>query len=316
MPCCQVPAVPKTSPLGNFFFAHARRGECKTAPESAEHIFCKALIARAAQNAGWEVTTERQGVSPAGEVWVADVFCEKGSAQLALEVQLSQQPLEETIRRQERYKASGVRAAWFYGPKLGKDFAAASKSTPIFGLSDVKVGQESLVGRADIPLTEFVGALLSKRVTWVRPGYTEPFYIVVLQRTCSNCKRPAGLAYGHAHTQSGLPPVPLTPDTVGAALGRLFNAITYAELESLGLCHIVRVHQGRQRGVTYMNGCQHCHVGVENSRLCTWVTDEANGPTQLSGLECLYFDRNARDSGSWAFITEDGEFQALTPTFS
>lgn len=86
IPCCGVAAIPKTSTLGNFFFAHARKGECTTAPESAEHIYCKNLIAKAAQSAGWLVTTERSGESSAGEAWIADVFCEKGKAKVALEV--------------------------------------------------------------------------------------------------------------------------------------------------------------------------------------------------------------------------------------
>jgi competence CoiA-like predicted nuclease len=97
MPCCHVAAVPKTSTLGNYFFAHARRGECTTAPESAEHLYCKTLMAKAAASAGWTVTAERAGVSPGGEAWVADVFCEKGSAQVALEVQMSPQPREEAV---------------------------------------------------------------------------------------------------------------------------------------------------------------------------------------------------------------------------
>lgn len=117
MPCCKVPAVPKTSPRGNFFFAHARRGECNTADESPEHLYCKSLVAKAAHDAGWVVTTERPGVSPDGEEWVADVFCEKGTAQLALEVQMSAQTDAETVRRQKRYQASGVRGAWFFGAR-------------------------------------------------------------------------------------------------------------------------------------------------------------------------------------------------------
>lgn len=36
MPCCDAPAVPKTSPLGLQFFAHAA-GQCGGAPESIWH---------------------------------------------------------------------------------------------------------------------------------------------------------------------------------------------------------------------------------------------------------------------------------------
>jgi competence CoiA-like predicted nuclease len=86
MPCCGQAAVPKTSKLGNFFFAHAVRGDCSSAPESQEHIFLKSLIAKAAKRAGWAVTTEWPGTTPNGELWVADVFCQKGAIKVAIEV--------------------------------------------------------------------------------------------------------------------------------------------------------------------------------------------------------------------------------------
>lgn len=316
MPCCKVPAIPKTSTLGNFFFAHARRGECTTAPESAEHIFCKVLIAKAAQSAGWTVTTERAGVSPDGDIWVADVFCEKGTAKVALEVQMSPQSLEEARRRQARYEASDVRGAWFYGQKLREDVAATTKALPMFGLSDVKVGQEPLVGTSSIELSDFVTALLRKRITWVRPLSTKPFYIAVLRRVCRSCKRPEGLSYGHAETLAELPTVPVDPAEAEAALGRLFNVITNEELQSLGLSGVSQVHQGNRKGIAYWNSCHRASVSVPTTQLCSSIEAAANGPSELSGLEYVYFDRNALDSGAWAFVTDDGEFQSigLAPT--
>lgn len=311
MPCCNVPAVPKTSPLGNFFFAHAQRGDCSTAPESAEHLFCKALIARTAQAAGWRVTTERPGVTPDGAKWVADVFCEKGSANVALEVQLAAQTREELLLRQARYKDSGVRAAWFYAQKLRKDVDGATRGTPLFGLTEIKVGQEPTVGGTKIPLTEFVAALLSKRVAWVRPSPTDPFYLAVLRRSCSNCRQPSGLAYGHANTLDELSRVPESLAAVDAALARLFTALSHRELASLGMCHIAQVHNVHG-GLHYMNICQHCRGGVRTERLLDRVYDQARGQANPPQLESVYFDRNAQDSGAWAYITEDGEYRMLS----
>lgn len=82
MPCCGVAAVPKTSLRGNYFFAHARRGECATADESPEHLYCKSLIAKAALDAGWAVTTERQAV-PRGTHREALIFPFLGNTMLA-----------------------------------------------------------------------------------------------------------------------------------------------------------------------------------------------------------------------------------------
>lgn len=94
-PCCEARAVPKTSVLGNLFFAHAYKGDCSTAPESQEHKFCKAIVASVAQAAGWKITTERVGTSPAGHAWVGDVFCEKGDTKVAIEVQMSRKASAE-----------------------------------------------------------------------------------------------------------------------------------------------------------------------------------------------------------------------------
>jgi hypothetical protein len=310
MPCCQTPAVPKTSTIGNFFFAHARRGECNTAPESVEHIFCKVLIANAAAAAGWMVTTERAGVSPNGDAWVADVFCEKGTTKVALEVQMSPQTREEASKRQTRYKDSGVRAAWFYGEKLHRRLGAPSKDLPIFTLTAVTVGQEPKIFQMDKSLTDFVTALLNKQVTWVHPEHTEPLYISYLRHTCQHCNRSARLPYGHASTLAELRVEPASLEAMVAAMGRLSEAITNAELDLLGLCHISQVHPIRG-GVSYVNGCQRCQVVVENWFLFDRVTRAANGRLEPSCLGHIYFDRNVRDSGTWKLVTEAGAYTAL-----
>jgi hypothetical protein len=311
MPCCQVTSVPKTSTLGNFFFAHSRRGNCATAPESAEHLYCKTLIAQAAAAAGWVVTTERRGTTPSGEEWVADVFCTKGTAQVALEVQMSPQSLEETERRQARYKASGVRTAWFCGEKLHPSLRATARELPLFGLGKVQVGEEPTIAPLGTPLSEFVVALLNKRVKWMRHAYTEPFYLAVLRRECPHCHKPAGVVFGQGRTQDDLPQEFLTGAGLNAALGRVWDTMTQAELASLGLCHIVRAHQANPTRMSYWNGCMHCRISVNSERLGALVQAAAHIQGPESGLEIVYFDREAADSGAWSLVSEDGEYQAL-----
>jgi len=63
---------------GHSFFAHARRGPCESAKESESHHRLKGILAAAAKNAGWSVTTEWRGQTDSGEEWIADVFCTKG----------------------------------------------------------------------------------------------------------------------------------------------------------------------------------------------------------------------------------------------
>lgn len=95
MPCCHAHVVLRRSIHGTQHFVHKKRGPCTTAPESAEHIELKLIVARTAQQCGWTAATEVSGQSPNGEQWVADVLLSKGKARIAVEVQLSPQTDEE-----------------------------------------------------------------------------------------------------------------------------------------------------------------------------------------------------------------------------
>lgn len=131
MPCCGVGVVLRVSPLGTRYFAHIRRGECATAPETKEHLLTKQAVAMAAEQAGWSVQTERRGATPDGETWVADVYAECGASKVAFEIQWSTQTLEETSFRQERYLRSGVRCLWLMRNVPGK----SSQALPMLPLS-------------------------------------------------------------------------------------------------------------------------------------------------------------------------------------
>lgn len=120
MPCCGAQVVLRKSPLGTRHFAHARKGPCATAPETAEHLRTKMEIAEAVERAGWTAQTECRGQTPEGAEWVADVMATKGRARIAFEVQWSKQDKAETEARQERYKRSGVRCLWLMRDPPGR----------------------------------------------------------------------------------------------------------------------------------------------------------------------------------------------------
>ena len=114
MTCCDEHVTLKTSKLGTQFFAHKCRGECSSAAETAEHLFVKACIAKAIKGTEWEVSTEQRGQAPDGSVWVADVMASRGAHRIAFEMQWSAQSSDETARRQEQYRSSGVRGLWLF----------------------------------------------------------------------------------------------------------------------------------------------------------------------------------------------------------
>lgn len=282
MPCCGVPAVPKTSSRGTYFFAHARRGECVTADESPEHLYCKALIAAAAHEAGWTVTTERPGVSPGGDEWVADVFCEKGKARLALEVQMSPQQDEETLRRQLRYKESGVRGAWFFGPKARRGTTAFDGAIPAFTLEPIVFGEVPLVQQFQVGLPEFVKAMLTpKRLQWTVPKVSRPHLVEFIRDTCWACKKPVKQVLEHLSGGNSIRGEPLRPcdfyegrwdekprtiPSLSNALEALQKVISNEELAAHGLNMVGRqdVINGKPTRFPFCNKCLHCGAPQNN----------------------------------------------------
>jgi hypothetical protein len=281
MPCCAITAIPKTSSRGTYFFAHKRRGECATADESPEHLYCKSLVAKAALDAGWMVTTERPGVSPAGEEWVADVFCEKGGAKVALEVQMSPQSDDETAQRQQRYLDSGVHGAWFFGAKGRQGARAFGKDTPTFTMRPVVVGEPPALEQFDLTLPEFVMALLQKRIAWFVPTYSRPHLVEFIEDVCWACKKPVKQVLEHAHGGHSTEGEALRPGdfyegrwnptayTV-AKLSKMIEAmhadISNDELQAQGLNLVGRQDsiQGKPTRFPFCNLCIHCRAPQNN----------------------------------------------------
>lgn len=110
MPCCPAPAVPKLSPNGHPFFAHAG-GACSTSEESQWHLAAKILVRSVLENLGCRATLEESGVGNSGR-WQADVWAVRDGVKLAVEIQRSYQSLRDYRRRQERYRIEGIKALW------------------------------------------------------------------------------------------------------------------------------------------------------------------------------------------------------------
>lgn len=294
MACCGNLAIPKTSKLGTFFFAHKQKGECFSAPESVEHIFLKSLIARAATDAGWIVTTECSGCSSAGEKWVADVLCKKGSATVAFEIQLSSIPYREISERTERYKRSNVRSAWFVDAKKFKDWKSKSQKTlPIFGVSQIGISKLPTVEHFNEPAELFVKALLNKKIQWI----VEPWVYIILyiEDNCWKCDKPVKQIYGSAidvYSESAK-----TVPNASNILETLSSSFSNTKLNSLGLNSIGKNDKikGNAPGYSYCNMCIHCGAPQSNYYLMEHLKlhDRAFG-----NVDCI---SEREGSGSWVW---------------
>lgn len=275
MPCCGTQAIPKTSHRGTQFFSHTVRGDCTSEAESPEHLYVKSIIAQAAKEAGWEVVCEERGNTPAGEEWVADVFCWKGKARIALEVQLSYQPVETLRARQQRYRDAGVRGAWFLSSQTHKpDYITPSKQLPCFHLSDVVLGERVMIPAFDVELKEFITGILKKKLTWEMPSLTktaciegdETCEILVYPDTCHRCNKPVKQVYGWAAGVYG--DQAKTVPNVSTVLEKILTMTSNMTLRKAGVNTIVQdTGQGKYPKFAYANSCIHCGIVQKNDYL-------------------------------------------------
>jgi len=112
LPGCDSPGHARTRKGLQHFAHNPGTGQvCRVhGSESAAHLHAKWIMAQAALQAGWAADIEH-----AGPGWIADVLAwqEQSGIKVALEAQWSRQTFDDYRKRQQAYKDSGVRAAWF-----------------------------------------------------------------------------------------------------------------------------------------------------------------------------------------------------------
>lgn len=261
MPCCLNKAIPKTSKLGTQYFAHSRRGDCTSAPESQDHLYLKFAVAKVAQEAGWTVTTEYQGCTPSGEQWIADVFCEKGTAKIAFEIQWSQQAKNEYLRRTEKYTQSGVRCAWLFRLNGSKEYGRhefiESYSLPYFGFK--KKNDDYVVSRYQKSITEFVQGMLSGKLTWgPKAGDLLNLRVCYIDENCWRCKRTTNLVTGLEVLDKNNHHLDFLSFGGGGVEEWINSHIDNTELHAAGI-GLIKNRYSKTVGYSYMsNGCFHC----------------------------------------------------------
>lgn len=263
MPCCDSRAIPKISKLNNYFFAHNRKEECSVALESAEHIFLKTLIAKKSILLGWNVVTEKPGVTPDGEHWIADIFCTKGNAKVVFEVQWSPQTTDEFKRIQEKYTSSGVRAAWLYKLRGNKEYYQSdiphARETPVFGIKYRKNSKDLYVPQFDTSVDDFVSGMLQGKLRWFptkKDNITAK--IIPIFETCWKCNKTTKSIVGvYFYNNAGeeISCVCFTNDGIPELIMKHTNNKTLA---SHGVGAIKNRYSKTVGGSYLSNGCCHC----------------------------------------------------------
>lgn len=274
MPCCGERAIAKTSSQGSFFFSHYRKNpDCESKPESKEHIILKNVIAIASKKAGWDVVTEYPGSSFDGQNWVADVYCTKEKKAVAFEVQLSKQSLREFNYRQERFRRSGVRSAWFVSEAVYNSAnTISSKELPVFIVKEFSCRTDSpIVAQFGVSLDKFIRSLLLGRVSWETD--LEELHVHYIQDTCWSCEKSVRqpFAYGVDVYFERVKTVP----NCSTVLKKILDYVGNDSLLSSGINKIVSHpnFKGNIPSFPYSAECNHCGQPQANSGLIDKLKD-------------------------------------------
>lgn len=262
MACCAAPVTLRRSRLGTQFFAHKAKGDCQTAPETEAHLRLKQMAVEAARANGWEAATEVAGTTPEGERWTADVLALRGRHKVAVEVQWSPQTNEETLRRQKRYAASGVRGLWlFRRGDFPIDFALPAARVG----GDAAQGFEALVptGAEEqrVAMVEFLNAAFSQRLRYGLPTAAEARICARVGSTfCWRCGVKIRIVTGvdvavgpHRFTFS-------VPDL--SEYADLFGTVRAHIPSSLGVGPIRHRYSAAQERSYLSNGCVECEAFI------------------------------------------------------
>jgi hypothetical protein len=268
IPCCGERAVVKTSSLGTQFFAHYRKSpDCISGPESKEHLRLKFIIASAAESVGWDVTTEFIGESKSGNKWIADVYCIRGNAKVALEIQLSQQTEQELELRHRRYAESGVREAWFMKSNVFKNSGDSSKKElPRFEISNFE-RDDALPTMVDYDLSvaEFVKKLLSGGLVWQE--VKDQTLIYYMKSKCWKCNKGLHIPIGLGSTEcSNFDKFLMTVPHCSSFYEGLLKNPGNTRLEDLGLTVIgpKPYLKGNAPGFPFCVKCTRCYAPQSN----------------------------------------------------
>ncbi len=300
MPCCAASVALRTSRQGTQHFAHKAIGACTTAPETEEHLRLKRIAVEVARDHGWAAETE---VSH-GVHWRADVMATKGEAKVAIEIQWSQQTDEETLRRQARYAAFGVRGIWLLRQR---SFARDS------ALPAARVCLEDGAFQALVPagfddqrldVQDFVGAALTGRLHYGLPlNFPARIALNAGALFCWKCGAETpilssiAIAYGPHHHRFSVADFTELPELFAIVRGRL------PEDAGLG---IIKARFSRTQERAYLsNGCAHCDALIgEFHEHEAWDSERVIASFSIVVDEAWRGMLAARSSAGWGVYAE------------
>ncbi len=285
-----------------------RPEHCTSEGESAEHLFLKNLISIVAQRLGWLVETEKHGETPDGEKWVADVYCEKGRAKLAFEVQWSHQTRDDFIARQRKYTSSGIRAAWLFRLKSNKQYwiddIPNEYETPVFGMKTKSKGIENLyITQFDEPIHNFIQGMLEGKLKWIpKIGDLLKAEVIPHYERCWKCKKETGIVLGVTIKNSTNEEVGFQKFSDEGTPEFLLQTDISEHLRANRIGEIKKRFSKTVGGYYLSNGCYHCDAIMGNFFL-TESFHEYRGelPDPVFSFQYIHDNEGPEIEAAWYF---------------
>ena len=305
MPCCAARAVLKTSRLATRFFAHKAKGGCTWKPETEVHRHLKQLALSAARETGWEAQTEASGSTPDGERWTADVLAWRGDKTIAVEIQWSRQTNEETLRRQGRYRQSGITGVWLLrqpGFPISQELPAAricgslaeGLEIVVEGNGNTRYWSETYPYTQVLEPSAFLAALFEDRFRFGIDHASEAkLNIKAGIRRCGRCKARTRIVTGLT--------VRIGPHELEDGIGIVVEALTERIHDVLGRRTDIRTvleQQSATHGRSYVNNaCRRCGglmgvIGID------WLGNEEGGAVASIGWKLDAVTKNMLPNGT------------------
>lgn len=111
MSCCNAKAIMKNSSLGLQYFAHHRKGDCIHAGESMKHMILKKELYEILLDNNYKVEIEKQ-LSFDEYTIRPDVYLQMDDINIAFEIQVTSQSLEQMLYRSKKYNDNGIYVIW------------------------------------------------------------------------------------------------------------------------------------------------------------------------------------------------------------
>ncbi len=239
----------------------------------------------------------------------------KNKAKIAIEIQWSPQNIEETKRRQEKYKQSGIRAVWFMRTTQKNKWDVLdyqSYDLPVFSIWLNKENYQLTASGAfhnydnadlvEIEFIDFFKALMSGDIQYsLKPNAARSLQFAMNTIQCWKCKKPTNtimeINYFIPHAKGFTKIYRLDVEDLSHTHNEILNHPSLIQSYQYGL---IKKRFSKTRGEAYLsNGCYHCDA-LQGAFFSHHERDTHN--MKYSHFIDVHIDHDTQIDGLWFYL--------------